>query len=444
MDVLLGQLEKSVKHLRIIDKVFAEEEHEDKELYLEIRGKIRELNKKNQWLLSDELYVGGKKGGRNSYGRQMILSDIITYIVAGRGYFYATRSRECMAVFIETILHLTNQLMIFDSLAVNVKLRNKVIDELENGIGKDFCKDDERREENQALKEYKGAIGMPLEVFAPSTKVLEILPGKKEALKRLDNWFDSLLPKEVGLWGELIVYAYLLRQKIGYVWPMLLTQELISGDYDNSLKVPDYVIVPFDIKEEVIGVKIGGGKKTHVIGVEVGGGKETQSTRFSNLTGITIATKANADNPKRCPICGKWLLFCPFVIERFSNQNITITNASDPVKCMEECTIYTDKEAIRRGDCPYASVKGVEPKNHVMYLKFAPTIYHFHLKCALKDPKAGEDIADNNIVTYYPYITGLEEIEDLLSEDKAYKIHQLEKTVKALEKELAKYKAAKE
>lgn len=445
-DILLEKLGKSLKHLQIIDKVFAEEEHEDKELYLQIRGKLRQLNEQNQWLLSDELYIGGKKEARNpyDYGRQMILADIITYIIAGRGYFYATRSRECMATFIETILHLTNQLMIFDSLAVNVKLRNKVIADLENGIGKDFCKDDERLEENKALKEYKGAIGMPLKVFTPGTKVLEIFPDKKEAHKRLDNGFDSLLPKEVGLWGELIVYAYLLRQKIGYVWPMLLTQELISGDYNNSLKVPDYVIVPFNIKEPVKAVEVSTEKKKTVIGIEVGSGKETQSTRFSNLTGITIATKANADNPKRCPICGKWLLFCPFVIERFSNQNILITNMSDPVKCMEECTLYTDKEAIRHGDCPYASVKGVKPKNHLMYLKYAPTTYHFHLKCALKDPKARADIANNNIVTYYPYITGLEEIEDLLSEDKTYKIHQLEKTVNALKKKLAKYEKSAE
>ena len=63
----------------------------------------------------------------------------------------------------------------------------------------------------------------------------------------METWFDSLFPKNIGLWGELLVYAYLLRKKIGFVFPLLLTQYLISGNYDNILKVPDFLIIPFNI-----------------------------------------------------------------------------------------------------------------------------------------------------------------------------------------------------
>ncbi|MCW3998921.1 MAG: hypothetical protein NWE93_01620 [Candidatus Bathyarchaeota archaeon] len=455
----MKKLTKSVKHLQTVDKVFSEQEHDDKELYLYLRKRLNEadsfaLQGKIKTKLSEELYVGGKT---RSYGRQMILSDVITYIIAGRAYFYATRSKESMQSFIETVLLLTNQLMLFDSLTVNAPLRKKVLEELESSIGQDYIKDDEREEENEALKAYNGAIGLPLEQFEPSAKVIKLLSTKKkpdqainEAHNRLAKWYDSLLPKQVGLWGELLVYAYLLRQKVGYVWPLLLTQELISGDYDNSLKVPDYVIVPFNFKDETFAIaapekeeqteedeEIEVSPRKKAIGVEVGGGKETQSTRFSNLTGITIATKSNADNPKRCPICGKWILFCPVVIGKWKDLDFHITHPSEPLNCIEKCTIYKPEE-IRHGDCPYASVNGIrEPKTHIMHLEYDAKLYHFHLACALKDKNSKQDVRDDNTVTYYPYIKGLEEVEDLISQDQTHKIQELEETIKKLEEQLA-------
>jgi hypothetical protein len=57
----------------------------------------------------------------------------------------------------------------------------------------------------------------------------------------------------------------------------------------------------------------------------------------------------------------------------------------------------------------------------------------------MSDSKASKDITKKNIVTYYPYISGLEDLENLITEDKAYKIAELEKKVKYLEKELAKH-----
>jgi len=230
MDVFLDALMKSVMHLKIIDEVLSKEEYNEKDLYLKIKNDIKKLNGKTGFhKFSDEIYVGGKKAGKKGYGRQMILSDLITYIIAGRGYFYAVKSKEAMQNFIKITLNVINQLMIFDSLTTNVELRKRVLLELEKRIGKDFFKEEERKKEHEALKVYNGPIGLPLENFEPSEEVLQILScDKKEAQKRLENWFDSLLPKELGLWGELIVYVYLLRQKMGYILPLLLTQYLIS------------------------------------------------------------------------------------------------------------------------------------------------------------------------------------------------------------------------
>jgi hypothetical protein len=428
MDILLDSLTKSIKHLQAIDKAFSEGSYPEKDLYLQIKKNIKSLNKKSGFLFTDELYVGGKKAGKKGtgYGRQMILSDIITYIIAGRGYFYAIKSKESMQNFMEITLNVINQLMIFDSLTTNVELRNKVLNTLEKTIGNDFFKEKERSEENNALKAYHGAIGLPLQEFKPEKAVMDILSSDEdEGQKRLENWFDSILPKELGLWGELLVYIYLLRQKMGYVLPLLLTQYLISGYYDNVLKVPDFLIIPFNIQEKMIGI-------------EVGGGKETQSTRFSNLTGITIATKANADNPKRCPICGKWILFCPMIIRRFCNQDFEILKMSEPVRCLAECDVFHDKSDITNGKCPFSSVRGVRPKNHVMKFEYSPATYHFHLQCALKDPEACEEIKENNILTYYPYIKGLEDLEGMLQEDKEYIINKLRKRVADLEKQLEK------
>jgi len=424
LDILLDSLMRSVKHLQAIDEIFSKESYPDKQLYLKSKKEIRRLNKKSEALFSDELYVGGKKGGKNGYGRQMILSDLITYVVAGRGYFYATRSKESMQTFIEITLNMVNQLMLFDGLTTEAKLRKRVLKKLEKRIGREFFKDVERRNENKALRLYKGAIGLPLETFRPGRKVLKLFSGDLDAaLKGLENWFDSLLPKELGLWGELLVYVYLLRQKLGYVFPLLLTQYLISGNYDDILKVPDFLIIPFGIKQKTIGI-------------EVGGGKETQSTKFSNLTGITIATKANADNPKRCPICGKWILFCPMIIKRFGNLDFEIANISRPVRCNEECDILKKRQIVN-GGCPYSSVKGVEPKKHVMRFEYKPTSYHFHLRCALNDPKAAAYVKQHNIVTYYPYIRGIEDLESLLKEDKDRELERLRVQIEGLKKELA-------
>lgn len=431
MDEILDSLRKSVEHLEILDKIFSSEDYPEKTEYLELKKEIKEISDTDPFFkFTDELYVGGKKGrGIKAYGRQMILSDIVTYIISGRGYFYASRNEETMRAFIKLILKLTNQLMLFDSLTNNVNLRKKFLGRLESKFGDSLFKEEVIKREHEALKLHDSPIGFPVKDPDISDDVKGILnETEKKTITHLENYYDSLLPKPLGLWGELLVYAYLLRQRMGYVLPLLLTQKLISGYYDEVLKVPDFILIPFTTGKPVFGI-------------EVGAGKETQSTPFYAITGIKPATKANANNPKRCIICGKWMLFCPVAIERYSDLDFKIDDLSKPIKCLEECNKFT-REEILQGKCPFAMVQGADPENYVMIMKGNKSKYHFHLRCVLKDRKASRNISEAKILTYYPYVSGLEEVEFLVKTD-LEKIRSLEdevadrdQKIKNLEREL--------
>jgi len=410
MDVLLNALKKSIMHLEIIDEVFSTAEYPEKEIYQEIKKSIKALDSKiPENKFSEELYVGGKKRNtakNQGYGRQMILSDVLEYIVNGRGYFYAIRNKETMKNYLNIILHLINQLMLIDSIVVEVKVRQKLLKELESRIGDDFFKEPDRRKEHEALLLHDAPIGFPLAEKHVDQKVLDKLgldaSQKAVALKKLEEYYDSLLPKTAGgLWGELLVYAYLLRRNLGFVFPLVLNQRLITGDASVYLKPPDFLLLPF-------------GTNTFY-GIEVGAGKDIQSGTFSIITSIPTATKANADNPKRCCICGKWMLFCPQVIQDYSDTDKNIEDLRKPIKCLKECRLFS-REEIMAGKCPYAMHKGGKPKKHIMEMK--GETYHFHLKCLLHDPEGKEQISENNIVEYYPYVHGLEAFEKLKPDQK--------------------------
>jgi len=331
----------------------------------------------------------------------MILSDIIEYIINGRGYFYAIKNKEAMKIYFRIILNIINQLMIFDSIVVETEVRKKLLEDLKNNIGDDFFKEDDRRKEHEALLLHNSPIGLPLRNLEVSNEVLEKLglteADKEKAIKKLEEYYDSILPKTAGgLWGELIVYLYILRNNLGFVFPLLLNQRLLTGETKVYLKPPDMLLLPY-------------GQQTFY-GIEVGGGKEVQSGNFSIITGLSTATKANMDNPKRCCICGKWMLFCPQVVEDYSDIDKKIENVQKPLKCLKDCRLFT-KEQILEGKCSYAMHKGGNPENYVMKMK--GETYHFHLNCLRADPRGSQDVSENNIVAYYPYVKGLEEFESM-------------------------------
>lgn len=429
MDVLLEAITKSIMHLKKLDEVFSSEKYPEESEYKSVKENIRRVCTEGEIRFADEFYVGGKeKPRRPKYSRVMILSDIVTYIVSGRGYFYAVRSEENMSRFLKLILFLINQLMLFDSMTTNVKLRKKFLQAMEETFDEtDLFKQELMKKEHKALKAYNGPIGFPIKEFNPGRTVFEELgeqtSEEDKCQELLENYYDSLLPKALGLWGELLTYAYLLRQKVGYVLPLLLTQQLISGIPRKKLAVPDILIIPFNIQNE------------RMFGVEIGIGKETQSTEFFALTGITPTTKANADNPKRCTLCGKWMLFCPVVIERYSNLSCRIDNFKSSIKCLKDCNVYRAEE-ILGGKCPYAMHRGGNPQNVIMKMgssRRAGETYHFHLRCLLRDPTGKNNIAKSKIMTYYPFVSGLEKVEKLV-ENKDLIIKELKKSLKEKER----------
>lgn len=424
MDIFLKSLKQSIKHLEIIDNVFSNSEYDDKEIYLKIKENLLEFNSKIPFnKFNEELYVGGKKrnSSRNQgYGRQMILSDIIEYIINGRGYFYAIRNKEAMKSYLRIIIEIVNQLMIMDSIVINLDIRKKILEELKEGIGEvDFFKEEDRKKEHEALLLHKQPIGFPLKNTIISNEVLEKLElteaEKSKAINKLETYYDSLLPKTAGgLWGELLTYAYLLRLNVGFIFPLLLNQRLLTGENNIFLKPPDLLLLPY-------------GKQTFY-GIEIGAGKDVQSGNFSIITGLPTATKANMDNPKRCCVCGKWMLFCPKVVEEYTNTDNEVAEMHKPIKCLTDCNKFS-KEEILEGKCSFAMHKGGNPKKYLMQMK--GSTYHFHLKCLLNDDDGKNQISENKIVSYYPYISGLEEFEkmDIDKELIDKKIEELKKYI---------------
>jgi len=120
VDIFLDALKKSVVHFEIIDEIFSTYNHPNKKKYLEIKKKIKKLNSDDPKIkFSEMLYVGGKKGkGKTSYGRHMILADLIEYIFFGRGYYYVSNDPQRKKVFIELILQTINLLLLIESLSV--------------------------------------------------------------------------------------------------------------------------------------------------------------------------------------------------------------------------------------------------------------------------------------------------------------------------------------
>jgi len=425
MDIILKALQTSVRHLEIIDEIFRSEEYPDKKLYIDFSDRIRALNDSQGFKkFTDELYVGGKKGeGEKAYGRQMILSDVFEYIINGRGYYYAQWNTKRKAVFIELVLNLLNQLILWDSLTVNHEIRSKVLKRLREQIGMEFFKEEEMEKRHSALQLYAGDIGfdtadktLPREV----TKVMGYEGNDAQETEkiryRLDEYFDSILPKTAGgLWGELIVYLYLLRLNLGYVLPLLLNQRILAGGDSLPLKPPDFLVIRED---------------GSLIGVEVGGGKEMHSGRFSSKVKCQMVTVENPRVPPRCPICGKKTLFCPKIIKDYADiENNPLLSVKHGILCAHECDLYKYEEVIE-GKCPYTLYRGpvsqrVEAKQEIKY----GTYYHYHYSCILSvndkealatvarrkkrfERKLGTSVEEkariNVLKINYPYVDGLE------------------------------------
>ena len=232
------------------------------------------------------------------------------------------------------------------------------------------------------LKNFDGKVG---------------LKGGESDEPKLDRYFDSLLPKTAGgLWHELLTYIFLLRNNLGYIIPLVLSQRLIS--LNDNLIPPDFLIITYDKR---------------IYGVEVGTGKEKQLGLFSLKTAIPTAAldTKNSRTSDRCPICKKWILFCPYVIENYSNLNRKIDEIE--VKCLNKCDKF-NREEIIRGKCPYTKYKRARAKTYEHRNHQYANGKHYHYQCVLNnlpDDKKNQIIEAEDevaLITHYPYYEGLE------------------------------------
>jgi hypothetical protein len=378
MNQFFEKLELSVKHLKALNDFFANsenyqipEEQDDLNIYQSnLTALVNDFSGINVF---DQLY--------NQKERQMILADLFEYILLGRGFYAIGTRRQNISNkqdFIKGILHFTNLLMCFESITVNTARRNLLLDFLAeriNSIG----------EENgfRELRNYADEVGMP----------------DSGESKAISSYFDKLLPKTAGgLWHELLVYIFVIRNNIGFILPLLLHQKIYSKD--DHLVPPDFLILT---------------KDKRVYGIEVGIKKEIQSGSFSLKTAIPTATidTINSRNSDRCPICKKWINFCPYVIEKFADFNSDISKVE--VRCLTECNKYT-REDILTGTCKYSKYS----RNRAATLEHTHHNYsdnkHYHYSCVLSnvsEEKKNEIIGAQDTVaikTHIPYYSGLEEL----------------------------------
>lgn len=373
MKDIFDKMRKAIAHLESLHEVFTNEasfnteDRADYEIYKYNEDKLTEcLNNLN---LANQLY--------NEKGRQMILADLCEYFFLGRGY-YSLKTTIAKQQFIKSILRFANMLMTYEAITVSDNLRRHVLEKLAERIPEISS---ERL--YAQLKDFTGKVGLPQK--------------DSDAQKDLNNYFDSLLPKTAGgLWHELLVYIFLLRNDIGYIIPLLLSQRLISKS--GHIIPPDFLVITED---------------KSIYGVEVGMKKEIQSGSFSLQTKIPTATidTENSRVSDRCPICKRWIPFCDYVIDNYADFGKVIQGAE--VRCLDQCDRYP-KDAIASGQCPYTKYSRQKAKS----LSYAGHDYasglHYHYKCVLeKVPEAIKNMiinAEDTIAlkTHYPYYSGLE------------------------------------
>jgi len=374
MKEIFKSIGNSLKHLESLHAVFSKPDNyelKDKsftyEIYKENDKELKVLFKKID--IYSELY------GEDS--RQMILADLYEYILLGRGY-YSLKNTEQKESFIAAMLHLVNILMCYEAITVSDKLRIKVLEELSKKIPS--IKNEAKY--NSLLK-FKGKIGIP----------------DSEADSELNKYFDKMLPKTAGgLWHELLVYIFLLRNNIGYIIPLLLTQRFIG--LEKNIVPPDFLIITHD---------------KNIYGIEVGIKKEIQSGSFALQTNIPTATldTINSRNSDRCPACSKWIQFCPYVIKSYADFSKEINNIQ--IRCIDECSLYSKTE-ILNGVCKYTKYsRNRAATKEYTHHDYADG-YHYHYCCVLEGVtsemkrKIIEAQDTTAIKTHFPYYSGLEEL----------------------------------
>ncbi|MDD3995045.1 MAG: hypothetical protein PHT06_04465 [Dehalococcoidales bacterium] len=377
MEKIFDKMQNTLNHLEILHKIFTTKDNFDNTNIFSF-----EIYKKNEELLNSALdKLGFCSQLYNCKGRQMILADFIEYIFLGRGYYAIKKDvGEDKENFIRAILYFVNLLICYEEMTVSESLRKQYLQELAEK-DKNIAKEDKYNE----LINFNGKVGLSRD--------------ESDAPKELDKYFDSFLPKTAGgLWHELLVYIFLLRNDIGYVIPLLLHQKILSGK--KHIVPPDFLLITYD---------------KDLYGIEVGTKKEIQSGTFSLQTNIPTATidTINSRVSDRCPICKRWIPFCDFVINNFYNFDKDINRSE--IKCLDQCNLYSEEEIVS-GKCPYTKYS----RNKTKTLEYTKHDFsnglHYHYRCVLNNL---DDNTKNKLInakdnvalkTHYPYYAGIAEL----------------------------------
>lgn len=357
MKEIYRNLSISALHLSILNDVFLKKDNysdnNDHELYIQNIKKVLDINLEIGF--AEELY--------SARSRQMKLADILEYIFFSRGIFSLINNNNQLIKnniprYLELVLRFVNLLMIYEIMTTDVKMRKAFLKRLKDGIN-----GIDKEEGFEKLLKWDQWVG---------------LTAKETPKDAPSSYFDSILPKTAGgLWHELLVYAFILRFDIGYIFPLLLHQKIIS--LKAKLSPPDLIILH---------------KKTsRYYGIEIGTLKERQSGGFMAPSGIPVIPldTLNCRISDRCPTCKKWIGICPKIISEFSNPEFAIERIE--VRCLYDCDEYTLKEKVE-GKCPY--------------MKYHDKL-HYHYKCVvgkekenlIKDIISKHKFKNNNLVDMF-------------------------------------------
>jgi len=352
---LLERLEVSARHLKLIHEFFLKNDPEYKLMEDKINS-IKDLDK-----LCEQVYYGQD-------GRQMILSDLFQHVLAIRGYHFFFENKEA---YIKILFYAVNQLMLQENIIRDQPKRKKLLDFLEK-----------HKEELPGFFE-----GSDKEWYK---KYQQCKVAHREAVigarKKMYRVIDSVLPKSMGNATELLVFAYLLSNEVGYVIPLLEIQQAqrLPGE-EVKVIPPNFLIIK---NGRIFGCEVGAGPS--------GVGKIQQCNIFMEKAGIPVITlRVNPPGNNasyRCPKCDKWILYCDRIIEEYSKHKIDEVN-SRGVNCFECPQLDTCDKAVYYGSIE----KGGE-------------VRHYHYSCVKDIEYVKETVkrSPEKISPLYLIVEGLE------------------------------------
>jgi len=345
MNEPLKRLQACVSHLLEVDAFFNTEDA----LYKDYRRRLVEL-KEIYDSFSKAMYEG-------NFGRQMQLADLLTYMIISRGSIWAVDSGD-LSNYMRIVFFTINQLLLQEHITAFPDQRKKFMNHLEERKLHFFIEDEKYRQYYEEAKKSQNHLTY-------------------REHKRVYWAADHLLPKSVGTAIELAVFLYLIRNKVGYVIPLLLQQRLLA--LKDHLIAPDFLVAK---RGRIFGIEVEQAART---------GKTRQSNAFMAETGIPVLTASILDTfPLRCYECRRWILYCDNIIDKFCDLAHKIE--SDQITC-DSCNQVVYYGRLKKGDDEY----------------------HYHLECAQRYRYVRELLEDEKqsrkrLVAYFPSVGGLERV----------------------------------